>query len=476
MKKLILAVVLLSALNCYAQAGSLYFMSKLDTILKYSLFDSTQIAISVYDLRDGKSIYERNEKLLVRPGSTLKIFTTAAALQFLKADYNLKTNLYLDKPVTDSVYTGNIYIEGGFDPEFSISGIETFVSALKNLGIKKITGNIYADISKMDSLFWSSGWMWDDDPGKFVPYMNSLPVNKNSIMVITSPAKTGESAQVKTVPETGFVKITNKAKTIEAGDTHILVTRNWVNRKNDISVDGVIGIAGKPDTTEVNLVHPEKYLQTLFVEALKRNSIQFNGITDTLKTPAGIKLIGTVSHPLPDVLKATNKPSDNLNGEMLLRLTAYEQLKRKVSATDGIKYIDSLLVLSGIKKKNYQIVDGSGVSFYNLITCSMMIEILKYIYANQEMYDVMLNSFPIAGVDGTLAKRMKEFSTLQSVKAKTGTLRGVSNLAGYITTVHKHVMAFAIYIQNFTGDAKRIRDIQDQICNAIYLIKSDKDE
>jgi D-alanyl-D-alanine carboxypeptidase/D-alanyl-D-alanine-endopeptidase (penicillin-binding protein 4) len=306
--------------------------------------------------------------------------------------------------------------------------------------------------------------------------MNSLPVNKNSIIIITSPTVPGEKASVKTVPETRFITINNKTLTIEKDSNSISVLRNWPNRKNEIAVSGIIGSTSLPDTVQVNIVYPEKYLLSLFTELLKKNNIQFNGLTDTLKTPSAANLISTVTHPLTGIIKNTNKESDNLNAEMILRVMAYEKYKRKVSAADGIKMLDSLIQITGIKKGSYRIVDGSGVSFYNLISAEMIIEILKFERSKPEQYKLFLISLPVAGVDGTLKVRLKDFAHLQNINAKTGSLSGTSTIAGYINTVHGHTMAFVLLIQNFTGSPKRIRDLQDEICRAVFLIKSDKDE
>lgn len=475
-KILFIASLLFLQSICCGQAGSLYFKSRIDSILKKPLFDSTQIAFSVYDLTDGVPVFNKNEKLLLRPASALKLFTTAAALNFLKPDYTFKTNLYYIGTIKDSTLNGNIFIEGGFSPELNTADLNSLAAQIRKQGINRINGNLYADLSKGDSLFWGKGWMWDDDSDKDFPYMNSLPVNKNSIMIITSPTIPGEKASVKTVPETRFITINNKTLTIEKDSNSISVLRNWLNRKNEIAVSGIIGSASFPDTAQVNIVYPEKYLLSLFTELLKKNNIQFNGLADTLKTPSAANLISTAAHPLTGIIKNTNKESDNLNAEMILRVMAYEKYKRKVSAADGIKMLDSLIQITGIKKGNYRIVDGSGVSFYNLISAEMIIEILKFERSKPEQYKLFLNSLPIAGVDGTLKARLKDFAHLQNINAKTGSLSGTSTIAGYINTVHGHTMAFALLIQNFTGSPKRIRDLQDEICRAVFLIKSDKDE
>ncbi len=469
-------IFLFISYNCNAQAGAHYFRSKLDSILSKPLFDTTQIALSVYDITEGRAMFNKNEKQLVRPASTLKIITTTAAFLFLKPDYVFKTNLYLDGTIKDSTFNGNLFIEGGFDPELNVEDLSAFVTGIKRQGIKNIYGNIYIDISKMDSLYRGKGWMWDDDSDRAFPYMNSLPINKSSIKIITSPAEPGEPVLVKTIPETDFISIINKTNTIEKDSSQISVMRNWVNRKNEIVLTGFTGTGSKPDTSEVNIVNPEKYFLSLFTGLLKKNNIVFKGKTDTLTTAPNAKLIATITHSVNEVIKTTNKESDNLNAEMLMLAAAYEQLKRKVSAKDGILLLDSLVTLAGMKKQNYRIVDGSGLSFYNLVSAELVVEILKYLYLQKESYLVISSSLPIAGVDGTLAERMKDFSHLQNISAKTGSMSGISALAGYISSTHGHIMAFALYIQNFNGGPKRIRDIQDEICRAIYLIKSDKDE
>ncbi len=476
MKKLIIIFIFLAASLCYAQGGSYIFRGKLDSILSRPVFDSTQIALSVYDLTDGIRIFERNEKQLMRPASVLKLLTTAAALHFLKPDYQFTTGIHYTGAIEDSILTGNIFIEGGFSPDLSSIDLDSISLKIKNAGIRKINGNIYADISKGDSLFWGKGWMWDDDSDRDFPYLNSLPVNKNSVDVIVSPSAEGERPVITLDPANDFVKIINRALCDSADTTIVKVERNWVNRKNEIVITGTAGINGKPDTAHINIVFPERYFLSLLNSSLKNNGIELSGKADTLKAPLSAIKIGEVNHSLLNAVNRANKESDNLNAEMILRAIAYEQLKRKVTAADGIKFIDSLITLTGMKKKNYRIVDGSGLSFYNLVSAELLIETLKFVRWQPAIYEPFLRSLPVGGVDGTLKNRFQDFSHLENINAKTGSVSGVSTLAGYITTTHGHTMAFALFIQNFTGGQKRIRALQDEICRAIYLIKSDKDE
>lgn len=475
MKKTLLIVFLFASL-CHAQGGSYIFRGKLDSILSRPFFDSTQIALSVYDLTEGVTIFEKNQKQLMRPASVLKILTTTAAFQFLKPDYKFRTQICRTGKIEDSVLTGDLFIKGGFSPDFSAGDLDLISRKIKEAGIKKIQGNIYADLSRGDSLFWGKGWMWDDDSDRDFPYLNSLPVSKNSVDVIVSPSSPGEMPRVTLSPDNDFVKIINRAVCDSTDTTIVSVKRNWVSRRNEIVITGTSGIKGRPDTSHINIVYPERFFLSLMNASLKKNGIEQSGTWDTLATPYNAALIGELEHSLMDAVTQANKKSDNLNAEMILRAIAYEQLKRKVSAADGIKYIDSLITLTGLKKKNYRIVDGSGLSFYNLISAELIVEVLKYARWQPDIYEHLLKSLPVAGVDGTLKNRLKDFSHLENINAKTGSISGVTTLAGYITTTHGHTMAFALLIQNFTGGQKRVRDLQDEICRAIYLIKSDKDE
>ena len=121
------------------------------------------------------------------------------------------------------------------------------------------------------------------------------------------------------------------------------------------------------------------------------------------------------------VLTNVNKNSNNLSAEMVLYALAENNYGRPATAENGIKVIDELISLIGHDPDEYRIVDGSGASHYNLISAELIIDFLKYIYTNeQEVYHRLWETLPIAGIDGTLAKRMTNSSAFNNVRAKTG--------------------------------------------------------
>ena len=448
------------------------FKNQIDSLLSTDFFNSTLVAVNIYDLSTYEILYEKNSKLLLRPASNLKLFTTAAGLIFLGEDYKFKTTGFYTGKILNNTLYGDIYLKGGFDPFFRVDDLDLLITGLKELKVKRITGNIFADVSSMDSLFWGKGWMWDDDPDPSAPYLSPLNINENSIKVITEPQKINHQSHVTFYPESNYYTSNVEVKTIRGDSTKIKVTRDWVNRKNKILVSGYQFYKNEIDTSEVNVFHPEYFFFNLFKEKLWKNAIVFSGNLDTLTTPESAVEFSTVKRGLDSVIIKTNKESNNLGADMILYALAQKYYDNPATAENGVKLIDSLIALIGDNPKNYRIVDGSGVSHYNLISADLIIDLLKYMYINQkDIFNLYFNSLPVAGIDGTLDKRMVEGPAYKNVHAKTGTLSGVSNISGYLTAANDDTLAFSILMQNYVGKSKPAREIQDSLCTILSLYK-----
>ncbi len=461
---LILILILLQNNFIYTQS----IKEQIDSLLTGDFFQSTQIGIDFFDLTSNETLYTKNEKYLLRPASTLKILTTAASFLFLD-NYSFQTSTYRTGGVEDSVCTGDIYLVGGLDPDFTSNDLDSLVSEIKNYGINEIKGNIYADVSIMDSLFWGEGWMWDDDPNPFAAYLSALNIDDNSINVIFEPGEIGKPALVKLSPETKYVEIINHSVTLEGDSNSLKINRDWINRNNIITVDGFISVNQKIDTVSFNVYDPAKYFMTLFLESLDKHGIKHKGKFDYKNLEEDSEEILTVERSIDSVIINTNKNSDNLSAEMLLRALGNEYYGKPSSAAKGKKLIDSLISICDFNLKSFRIADGSGLSFYNLVTPQLLNSILEYFYYEEpDMFVKLYNSLPISGYDGTLNNRMLNENSYRKVRAKTGTISGVSNLSGYMTNKNNHMIAFTIMIQNYVGSAQRARAIQDKICEIIY--------
>lgn len=442
--------------------------SKINEVLSDSFFLSTQISIDVYNLTKGEQVFKKDEKLLLRPASNMKILTTASALYFLGPDYNFETTLWINGEIEDSILLGDVYFLGGFDPDFTLDDLTIMISELKKNGIKQVAGNVCLDISNTDSLFWGEGWMWDDEPSTDFPYLNSFVINDNAASIIYRPAENiGEPALVEFLYPNNF-DIINNSITVADKQSKLKITRDWVNRSNTIIIDGSISQSSKPDTTRISIFYPNEYLLFLLNDVIKSNNILVEGEFIIQERPETAKMIFSFKRPFSEVIVNLNKKSDNLSAEMTLRALAFNKFNSKATAAKGLRFVDSLITIIGLNPNDYRLADGSGVSHYNLITTELLNSILKYFYLNKpELFGILFNSFPIASVDGTLKNRMKNTNASNNVHAKTGTLSGVSSLSGYLTAKSGNMISFSIMEQNYVISARKAREIQDEICNIL---------
>ncbi|MFA6978075.1 MAG: D-alanyl-D-alanine carboxypeptidase/D-alanyl-D-alanine-endopeptidase [Ignavibacteriaceae bacterium] len=462
--KIVFAVFFLN-LFLSAQVTTDNLKTKLDSLTSSPFFDTAAVSIDVFDLTTNNTLYQKNNKLLLHPASNMKVLTTATALFFLGKDFAFETSLYYDGIIIDSTLYGNLYFVGGCDPDFTSADLRVLVSSIKDLGLNRIQGNIYGDVSMLDSLFWGDGWMWNDDPSTDFPYLTPLTINDNAVKVHVFSTEINSIPKITVEPVTSFFKIENLAKTVNDARTSLEITRDFVHRKNDIIVKGSINQSDSIHSDEINVVYPETYFLTLAKEEIEKLGISFVGTTDISPLPEVAKHLFTFKRKFADVIINLNKQSDNLSAEMTLRALAFNFYGKPATAENGISLIDSLITIVGMNPHNYRIVDGSGVSHYNLVSTELLNAVLKYFYLNQpELYETLAQSFPLAGVDGTLKRRMINTPAENNLRAKTGTISGVSVLSGYVTTKGNHQLSFSMMIQNHVRKTYRAVYFLDQIC------------
>ena len=172
-----------------------------------------------------------------------------------------------------------------------------------------------------------------------------------------------------------------------------------------------------------------------------------------------------LSPPLANIIKLMNKPSDNWIAELLFKTIGAEVMGEPGTWQKGRDAVNEFLEEITGEPPAHRFVDGSGLSRYNLLNAELLTKLLVYMHQNFELMPEYLASLPIAGVDGTLGNRMQGMYAEKVLRAKTGTLSGVSALAGYTVTADDEVFAFGILISHYVGSATPARDIQDQIGN-----------
>ena len=205
-----------------------------------------------------------------------------------------------------------------------------------------------------------------------------------------------------------------------------------------------------------------RFLNELYDNGLVLDSVRLtNGIL-----PSDAYMLCTRFHSMDQILQRMMKVSDNFYAEAMFYQLAAAAGQRYATAKDAAQVIKQLFHRIGNGKSPYRIADGSGLSLYNYLTPDLEMRLLRYAYRNSNIYQHLLPSLPIAGCDGTLKSRMKGTFAEDNVRAKTGTVAGVSTLAGYCTAANGHRLCFSIMNQGImkSDDGRRF---QDKVCDAL---------
>ena len=201
-------------------------------------------------------------------------------------------------------------------------------------------------------------------------------------------------------------------------------------------------------------------------QVMKEEGIVFIGDTLQGMTPANAYHLCTRTHTMDQVLMRMMKNSDNLFAESMFYQLAASTGAKGVTAKNGREMVNRLITKLGFRPSDYYVADGSGLSLYNYVSPELEVAFLRYAYANDHIYPHLITAMPIAGVDGTLEKRMRSGFAHTNVKAKTGTVTGVSALTGYCTSANGHLLCFSI-INMGIRKADIGRNFQDHVCEAL---------
>lgn len=381
------------------------------------------------------------------------------------ADTLFCTSLCHTGQIKNGVLKGDLYVIGSFDPEFDEKSMQTLAGMVDSLGIRKIEGRLYGDLSMTDSLYWGPGWSWDDTPYYFQPYLSPLMYNKGCVEVTAVPGAKGSPASLTFSPSSSYYTVVNRTASHSPAAGKFVFDRNWLDGGNILTISGNVD---RKQTSRVNIYTSQDFFMHVFTERLNRRGIESNGYTWG-KCPVGdsVRQIGTVSHSLRDVLRPALKKSDNLSAEAIFRkFSLLFPRENRTSSENGAYAVEKMISRLGMEPKKYKIVDGSGVSLYNYVSPCLIVAFLKHAYDHKPIFAPLYESLPIAGVDGTLCNRMKQGKAYRNVHAKTGSVTGVSSLAGFVKIAGGGYAAFCIINQNVL-DLRKARVFQDQVCEIL---------
>lgn len=427
----------------------------------------TQIGVYVKSMKDGDTLYAKNINKAMVPASTLKIFTAEASLIFLGPDYRFSTQLLTDaKEIKNGVLKGNLYIILSGDPTLTYYDLIDLFQSLKSKQIHSIQGNVYIDQSAYDKRFYGPGWDAEDKAYCYAAPISASIINKNCLLLkVNSSQKIGNKAEIVTYPKYFYPNVKNsvqtKSKAARACSPQLLPYPN-----NILSVEGCIA-KGRDWSTSYVVSNVTEYNQDLFQKLLRRMNIKVYGNIQFGSSNNKLLMIGThSSEPLRVLINDMMKKSDNIIAGALFKKIGQLFTRHPGSWENGRVAVSSILSNKiGLYTAGLKILDGSGLSPYNRATPIQMMKILDFAYHHYQTGYDFISSLPIAGMDGTLKHRMNHLSG--KIRAKTGTISGVTSLVGYAITKNKETLAFVIMINTDKNMNWQYKAMEDKIVSAL---------
>lgn len=417
------------------------------------------------------------------PASTVKVLTSAAALDLLGPDFRYETVLASTGPVRDGCIQGDLVLHGGGDPSLgkdraTASLFSNWAKGLAQSGIDCVTGNVIGDDTRFDAPALGPGWSWDDASYSYSAQHSALSYHGNVIDIAIGATAREEQPRVRWWPDsTSYVTISQQ---LERGAAGAALSRSYerLPGQNVIDLEGTIPV-GRSTRFKVTVNNPTVFAAYVFNEALQRAGVRVEGHATSwrvLDAPPTVHdtLASVTSPPLSELVREMNTESNNLYAEQLLHTLGAEahgdSLNAESTRARGVHLVRSVISQAGADTGRLRLVDGSGLSRYNLVSAEALVYVLAYMYAhpNPDVRRAFWQSFPVGGQNGTLEYRFRRAAAARgNVRAKTGTLSNNSSLAGYVTSFEGTPFAFALMANNHVGSTRPLRIIQDQIVNIL---------
>jgi D-alanyl-D-alanine carboxypeptidase/D-alanyl-D-alanine-endopeptidase (penicillin-binding protein 4) len=442
---------------------------RINGVIDESQFAAARWGISVVSLSSGAALYQRDADHVFTPASNMKIYTTGVALDLLGTDYRWRTSVYAkEQPGAGGTIQGDLILYGRGAPDLVSRSQDANKGSLAKLaddlygrGIRRVEGNVIGDESYFRGDSVGDGWQWTDMQWYFGAEASALSVDENQIDINLVPSsKTGEPPVVRTSDVDSYVTVENRMVTSERGERTTIGLHRGLS-DNNIQVWGEFAPGSKGLGARLSVHSPALWAAKMFLDALKARGIVIRGQAQARDSrhprsqrfdpSQAVELAVVSSQPLSEIARKTNKESNNLYAELILRtlgrergemLGQPEQVGRERGDDEtGLAVIRLWLTRAGISTDRIALHDGCGLSRLDLVTPEVTVKLLLSL-SKTASSQTFRQSLPIAGRDGTLAGRLKSVS--DRVSAKTGSLTYVNSLSGYLTAAEGEQVAFSI--------------------------------
>lgn len=428
----------------------------------------THIALKVEDLDSGAVLYDRDGEKLFTPASNLKIYTSACALEQLGADHRFTTTIGSRGKAIKGILIGDLILSGGGDPYLKSDDLRAMVKQLcAEQKLSRVRGDIIVDESLFASRRKGPGWMWDDDPDPYNMSIASIMLDYNTLTATVYPETSGGKARIELTPPTDFPPI-----------------GPWTNFSGKLNVsrqpfEDVITASGPPTsgdgptTFSLTMHNSSMWIGSVFEKMLEDEGVHVSGRVRVESQQAPfVPLLRHESAPLSEIVHRLNKVSENAIGEMLIHDIAVKNNRTPATWTTGAEEVTKWLTgTAGLDPGSFHLVDGSGLSRYDLISPDSSVRLLRYMHT-RPTWGVYLESFPIFKVK--LPASVPAGTPVERVFAKTGGMSGVSTLSGCIRTLDGRMLAFSFLTNNYIGAGEQITDLRGKIFTILVQVEGEK--
>ena len=403
------------------------------------------------------------------PASNTKLLTTAAAFATLPhvdlPDAAGGAAVRLERSGTappDAVLVGHGDARLSSRPDCVANCLAALADAVA--AATRIAGDVIGDDSLFPDERWSAGMSWNNIHTRSGTAVSALSLDDNELALRIVPSAPGKPPAVEGLP---YYRVENRALTVP-GDTAALDFRRLPG-SDTVTVSGTIGAGAEPHILRLGIDDPAHYAAWRLRALLLDRGVRVTGQVRTRhRTPSAIDdpaLLGPVPPPRPpqqaflarltppplaEDIALTNKVSQNLHAELLLRRVGREA--GTGSAADGIAAVHALLEQAGVPRTQYDLSDGSGMSTYNRVSPAGVAAFLRWA-RTQAWGEAWRAGLPVAGKDGTLARRFAGTPLEGRLFAKTGSLNATSALSGYMIARSGRILVFSAFANDVPGGA-----------------------
>ncbi|HEX9725470.1 MAG TPA: D-alanyl-D-alanine carboxypeptidase/D-alanyl-D-alanine-endopeptidase [Vicinamibacteria bacterium] len=442
-----------------------YLSQRLDQVRRRFQLNRA-IGVEVVSLVTGETIYSHNSSKKFIPASGMKLVTIAAALHYLGPNYRFETRLLVDGPVVDGVAKGSLYIQGSGDPALTNGDLQEITAALSRSGIRAIDGDLILDDSFFDDQLRGPA-SYDNILKKGLPIQSALSYNFNIVEVTASPSEIAGTRANLFDGGYGYFEVLNQVTTAGRGRPWLTVRKS--GGRDRVIVSGRV-IAGDEELKGGFVApDPPRYLASAFVGKLQEHGVSFHGDVRKGVAGAGLNLLYVHrSAPLIQIVEHLGKNSNNFVAEQVLKALGAHRWGAPGSFESGSKALSEYLMGLGHPKDSFRIDDGSGLSYENHLSASILVDVLEELYRMPELRTDFLCALAVGGVDGTLARRFRNEEYLGRVIAKTGSLAGISSLSGFAFSEARGPVVFSVVL-NGVSSQWRADQVEDEIAKTLLI-------